>query len=98
MLERNIESALQRRVKQAGGISYKLVCPSHTGMPDRLIVFPTGRVSFAELKRPDGKGRLTARQKKEQEKLTALGCVVRVIETREQLEQMILEETEGGDR
>lgn len=35
-----------------GGWCLKLVCPGFTGLPDRLILLPGGRMAFAELKRP----------------------------------------------
>ena len=58
-------------------------------MPDRLVVLPGGRVVFVELKRDDGKGRLSARQRKESERLSALGCDVQVVQSAEEARRFI---------
>ncbi|MBP5162939.1 MAG: VRR-NUC domain-containing protein [Spirochaetales bacterium] len=52
MRERDIERQFRDMVKAYGGLALKLVCPGFDGMPDRLILMPEGRVSFAEIKRP----------------------------------------------
>ena len=52
MKERDIERQFRDMVKACGGLALKLVCPGFDGMPDRLILMPEGRVSFAEIKRP----------------------------------------------
>lgn len=52
MRERDIERQFRDMVKACGGLALKLVCPGFDGMPDRLILMPEGRVSFAEIKRP----------------------------------------------
>ncbi len=49
-MEKDIESYLRKRVKAAGGLALKLVCPGCTGVPDRLILLPGGRAYFAETK------------------------------------------------
>ena len=41
-MEKAVEAYLRQRVKAAGGIALKLVCPGWTGVPDRLIVLPGG--------------------------------------------------------
>ncbi len=49
-MEKDIEQYLRKKVKEAGGLALKLVCPGYTGVPDRLILFPEGRAYFAETK------------------------------------------------
>lgn len=49
-MEKTIEAYLRRRIKAAGGLALKLVCPGFTGVPDRLILLPGGKVCFAETK------------------------------------------------
>ena len=49
-MEKAVESYLRRRVKDAGGIALKLVCPGWTGVPDRLILMPGAKAYFAETK------------------------------------------------
>lgn len=54
MLEKTVEKYLNKKVKEAGGLSFKWSSPSHRGVPDR-IVFINSSVWFIELKRPGGK-------------------------------------------
>lgn len=49
-MEKTVEAYLRDRVKAAGGLALKLVCPGWTGVPDRLILLPGARVYFAETK------------------------------------------------
>jgi hypothetical protein len=79
--ERDIENYLRDQVKKAGGIAYKFESPGNAGVPDRLVVFPGGRVSFVELKAPGRKP--TALQMKQQNKIDKLGCDVLVIDSKE---------------
>ena len=71
-LERDIERALVNRVKKRGGYCLKWVCPGWSGVPDRIILLPGGRIVFVELKRPEG-GRLSELQKWWHNKLNDLG-------------------------
>ena len=52
MKESTIENYLVRRCKEQGILCYKFVSPSHRGVPDRLLIFPHGLVTFIELKAP----------------------------------------------
>lgn len=77
-LEKDIERKLRQMVEAHGGLCLKWVCPGWTGVPDRIVLLPGGRVVFAELKRPKG-GRLTRLQKWWAERLIGLGfdhCVI----------------------
>lgn len=53
-LEKDIESKLTAMVKRHDGLCLKWVCPGWSGVPDRIILIPFGRVFFAETKRPKG--------------------------------------------
>ena len=53
-LERDIEQKLRNTVTRLGGHCLKWVCPGWSGVPDRIILLPGGRMIFAELKRPKG--------------------------------------------
>lgn len=76
-LEKEIEAQLVRLVKKHDGLCLKWVCPGWSGVPDRIILLPGGRVIFAELKRPKG-GRLSKLQVWWHQKLKSLGfrCIV----------------------
>lgn len=77
-LEKDIETKLRRIVEQRGGRCLKWVCPGWSGVPDRIILMPRGRIIFVETKRPKG-GKLSAMQKKWHEWLKALGFKVRTV-------------------
>lgn len=77
-LEKDIERKLRRSVERAGGRCLKWTCPGWSGVPDRIILLPGGRVIFAELKRPKG-GRVSKLQEKWREWLTALGFEVWIV-------------------
>ncbi|BAL01371.1 hypothetical protein OBV_41720 [Oscillibacter valericigenes Sjm18-20] len=57
MKEKQIERKLVGTVKAAGGIAPKFVSPGYDGMPDRLLLFPGGRMTFVEVKAPGEKPR-----------------------------------------
>ena len=48
-LEKEIERALVDMVRQRRGYCHKWVCPGWSGVPDRIILLPGGRVIFAEV-------------------------------------------------
>jgi len=52
MRETAIEKYLTKKVKAEGGICYKWVSPGQRGVPDRIAIFPGGKVYFVELKAP----------------------------------------------
>lgn len=76
MRESAVEQGVCRRVKELGGVAWKWVSPGRIGVPDRICIFPGGRIVFVELKRPNlGDGR-SAAQKKVFGILERLGCTV----------------------
>lgn len=74
MLEKEIEKKLREPVKAMGGLCLKLVCPGFTGVPDRLILLPGGRVLFVETKAPGKRER--PRQNYVQGLLARMGFLV----------------------
>lgn len=74
MLEKDIEGKLRDQVKQLGGLCLKFESPGYTGVPDRVILLPGGKVVFAETKQPGKKER--ARQEYVQKVFRALGFTV----------------------
>lgn len=59
--EKLLEKKLSKEVKLLGGQCLKFTSPYFTGMPDRMILLPKGKVHFVELKSTSG--RLSKRQK-----------------------------------
>ncbi len=60
--EKTVEAYLVARMKMISGKAYKWVSPGNCGVPDRLCVFPDGRVEMVELKGRGGA--LTPTQRK----------------------------------
>ncbi|WP_208458389.1 hypothetical protein [Burkholderia vietnamiensis] len=89
MLEKTVETYLVDRVRAAGGDAYKFTSPQRRSVPDRIVAFPPGRLYFVELKRPGNKP--TKPQLREHERLRALGCDVRVIDSREAVDTFVRE-------
>ena len=87
MKETEIEKKLVRKVKAKGGIAPKFVSPSYAGMPDRLVLLPSGVFAFAELKAPGMKPRPL--QVARHRMLRDLGFKVYVIDGTEQIEEML---------
>lgn len=86
--EKTTERYLRAEVKALGGKSYKWVSPGCSGVPDRIVVMPGGRVVFVELK-SEGKTS-TAQQKRRQAELRVLGCTVYAdIDTKEKVREML---------
>jgi hypothetical protein len=74
-LEKEIEKKLRKMVERQGGLCLKWVCPGWSGVPDRLILLPGGRVIFCELKRPKG-SKVEELQKWWKRRLERLGFTV----------------------
>lgn len=72
MLERDLEAKVVRYAKGRRCLAYKFSSPSHRGVPDRIIIAPSGHVGFLELKRPGE--RPTALQQKALNDLKAQGA------------------------
>lgn len=94
MLESRIEALLVRKIKQAGGWALKLVSPGNSGVPDRLVLLPGGRIFFVELKTDTG--RLSPLQEFVHGRLRRLGMDVQVLYGRDQVLDFV-KEVEGGD-
>lgn len=93
MNEKHIERKLVEAVRKSGGLAPKFVNPGFDGVPDRIILLPSGHIAFAELKAPGKVMRpLQVRRKKQ---LEALGFKVYCIDNTEQI-SAILQEI-GGD-
>lgn len=87
-LEKDLEAKLRKEVQKRGGLCLKWVCPGWSGVPDRIILLPGGRVHFVEMKRPKG-GRLSAMQKWWRDVLTGMGFLHWVIWKQRDLEDFL---------
>ncbi|MED5019317.1 VRR-NUC domain-containing protein [Paenibacillus chibensis] len=87
MREQVVEFYLRDQVKAAGGTAYKWTSPGNSGVPDRIVILPGGRIVFVELKKPGGKP--TKLQLVQHKRLRALGCDVRVIDSKESVDAFI---------
>ena len=86
MKESYVEEHLANRVKMAGGEIRKVQWIGRRGAPDRFVMLP-GRAPFwVELKRPRGKPE--PHQVREHARMRELGCVVLVLDTVEQVDEL----------
>lgn len=89
MRERDVESYLRDRVKTVGGKAYKWTSPGNSGVPDRIVILPGGAITFVELKAPGG--RPTKLQLVQHKHLRDLGCDVRIIDSKEKVDELLQE-------
>lgn len=87
MRERNIEQFFRNAVKEHGGLALKFTSPGFDGMPDRLVLFPGGRIAFAEIKAPGRKPRPV--QAARHALLRDLGFRVYVIDSKDKVMEVI---------
>lgn len=89
MQESKIEKRLKKQIELIGGKALKFVSPGVTGVPDRIVLLPHGKIIFVELKAP-GK-ELRAIQEYRTKELRALGFDVRCIDSIEGVTELIKE-------
>lgn len=87
MREKVIEQKLVAEVKKTGGIYPKWVAPGFDGVPDRIAMFPGGKIAFVEVKAPGEKPRPLQRAR--HELLRKLGFRVYVLDEIEKIGGMI---------
>ncbi len=95
MREKEIEQKLVTEVRRCGGMALKFVSPSYSGMPDRLLLFPDGKMAFVEVKARGRKPRLL--QEKRHKLLRKLGFRVFVLDAMEGIPGLLQQIAEGGD-
>ena len=92
--ERDVERALISSVRKTGGLCLKFVSPGWAGAPDRVCLFPGGRVCFVELKRPGEKARPLQTHRARQ--LRELGFRVELIDSKEGVKEFMKDfQTDG---
>ena len=85
--EKPLERKIKILVERKGGQCIKLVSMFFTGLPDRMVLMPGGRVYFAEMK-TTGED-LSPRQKLVRALLQKLGFSVYKIDSEETLKNFI---------
>ena len=86
-LEKDIEKKLKRVVERHNGLCLKWTCPGWSGVPDRIILLPKGRIIFCELKRPKG-GKLETLQAWWHHRLRKLGFASLVVKDEKDIEEI----------
>jgi hypothetical protein len=89
LLESVIEKKLKKEIELIGGKALKFISPGVSGVPDRIVLLPHGRIVFIELKAPGKK--LRAMQEYRAKELRALGFDVRVIDSIDKIKLFISE-------
>lgn len=85
--EKSIERYLVQQAKQNGLLCLKYSNPNMVGYPDRLLVLPGGNVIWVELK---SKGRKPTKiQQMRMAELTGMGHLVRVIDNKPDIDELI---------
>lgn len=79
MTESGLERKVCELVKHRGGRAFKFVSPGTPGVPDRICIFPGGKIIFVELKRPGRKDGMSVQQRKIVTWLRSHGCEAWVI-------------------
>ena len=83
MRESVVVKKLATEVKKRGGLAVKFVSPGFYGVPDRLVLFPGGRMAFVELKAPGETMRPLQQYRAKQ--LMALGFHVYTVDRKEMI-------------
>ena len=87
MLEKEIEEKLVEKVRGLNGLCLKFTSPSLTGVPDRMILLPKGKIGFVEVKRKGQRPKKIQRLRIKQ--LKELGFLVFVLDDREKIEEIL---------
>ena len=83
MREKIVESKFSKAVKAKDGLAVKFVSPRFNGMPDRMVMFPGGRIGFVEVKAPGKTPRPLQRSR--HRLLRRMGFLVFVLDSPEQI-------------
>ena len=85
MKESELERIFVNEIRKEGGEAYKWVSPGNDGVPDRIVLFPSGEIYFVELKA--AAGRIRAVQEKQIRRLRDLGQEATIVRGEEGLVQ-----------
>lgn len=85
--EKVLERKLRDEVARRGGLAVKLYSAYNTGMPDRMVLMPGGRVWFVELKSTGRKP--TPLQRMTIDRWRGMGFDVSVVDSQQTLDDFI---------
>jgi len=86
--EIEIEKYLMKRVKDKGGLCWKFTS-GLAGMPDRIVMFPGGKLGFLEVKKPGSLPR--ALQIKRITQINRLGFFSTWVDTKQKVDEVLNE-------
>ena len=89
MLEKEIERRLGKMLESRGCLYLKFESPGNPGVPDRIVILPSGLTIYLELK--TSLGRLSNIQKWQTGRMKERGADVRVIKGWEQAQEFVRE-------
>jgi len=89
MLEKEIERRLGQMLEKRGCLYLKFESPGNPGVPDRIVILPSGVTIYVELKTHIG--RLSNIQKWQTGRMKERGADVRVIKGWEQAQDFVKE-------
>lgn len=92
LLESVIEKRLKKEIEKIGGKALKFISPGMSGVPDRIVLMPQGRIAFVELKAP-GKKRRKLQEYRAME-LEKLGFRVECIDSIDGVQSFVKQLTE----
>lgn len=87
LLERDLETYFTRQCKKLKLMTLKLHVRYARGWPDRIVVLPSGRTLWVELKRPGGK--TTPLQDKVHQELRNLDHSIHVLDSKEGIDSVL---------
>ena len=89
-LEKDVEGYLGRQVRKMGGACVKFIPDIENGFPDRLVMLPGGKVVWVELKNGTSE-KARKLQQMQHHRLRVLGQRVEVVQTKEQVDELLEE-------
>jgi hypothetical protein len=88
--ESALEAAFAKHAREQGCLCYKFLSPGHRGVPDRIIICPSGHLFFIEFK--SRSGRLSPWQSRAIARLRGQGQRVYIIDNLEDAKDVLARE------
>lgn len=87
MQESKNERYLKKKIEMIGGKALKFISPGCSGVPDRIVLLPEGKIIFVELKAPGEE--LRPLQVFRVSQLRALGFRVEVLDSKQVIDNFM---------